>query len=249
MSAGIDQFLAYTGILAEGLCSIALLQRSKVSKLPLVTCYLVITTLSEITGNVIYLFENFEIYWHAYIAVSILGYVAELAALKELAYRAYETKRATTPSRVVKFIGALFVSCSVGVAISIASFVKYRGLDIDARAFLHFDLGFAIFRVLALTAILALAGIAGLHWNNLITKVAVGFSFYAVFALLAEIAHEYEALRPYQFSGYALIERLRIVSWCLTMFYLTWQVLSVRNNEGQMAARNQHMQISGLIGD
>ena len=220
----INRVLAVSGITAEAFCLGCFLLKRAFRYLPIVTCYLAFTVASELLGYAAYIQNKGETYWYTYLTIAFVGYALEVAVMLELVF----SLAAPITSERLRSVKKATVCCLCGFAIlSIAMTysVSYRDVQTLVGAYLHVDLAFVVFRVLAFGAILGLTRILGIGWTSLGAQITACLSLYSVFALMAEIAHEYAARMPFQYDGFIMIEWLRAGTWCVVMLLLGWRVL------------------------
>jgi hypothetical protein len=228
--SAVDQVLAIGGIVTETACLACFLLKGAFRVLPRVTCYLAYTSISEVIGYIFYLYRDPQSYWFAYVAVSLIGYLFEIAVGWELAVQLTGSIRPAL-SRLVRRISLSLLCAFAIMAAIMASIVSYRGVEVGVGIFLHCDLAFAIFRVFMFASVLGLTRILGIGWKDRCAQVTACLSLYAVFALLAEVAHEYLASMPYQYWGFAIIERVRSCVWCIAMLLLSWQMFAYQDRQ------------------
>ena len=226
----VDQVLAISGIVAETVCLACFLFKGAARVLPRFACYLAYTAIVDILGYLIYLYGNAQCYWYAYTTISLTGYVFELVVMWELVSQLTRTTRPEV-ALIARRIAFLLLVAFFAMATIMACLVSYRGVELLVATSLHSDLAFGVFRVLVYFAILALVQIRGIGWNEHHAQVAVCLSFYAVFSLFGEIAHEYAASMPYQYGGFAMIERARCGACCVTWLLLSCHMFTYRDRD------------------
>ena len=214
----IDDFLAYSGIAADVTCLLCLASTGTVARLRWFSVFVAFLALMEPLGMLIFgLWPTF--YWVAYVTILFSSYFLELFVMRELV----QAKAGYFGPRVIKatdVVAKVAGGCFILLGILFTGAIQYRDFDAGTQLFLHLDLAFAIFRVLGFLLLLFMARVFYSAVYDVEDDVIAALALYAVVALVAGIAHEYNGRQALHYDQFILIERARISAWIGTLLFI-----------------------------
>lgn len=211
----LDTALFIAGLAAEAAIVILLLSKRVYRLFPFFCSYVFWSLLSDITQYALTRrFPNSDL--RIYFAGTIIDSVLQFGVLVELSVSVLRPVRSALHPRIVVAIACVIALVCAGVW----PFAKTPGLDsllLVSRLIVHFQITFAVMRILFFLALAACSQLLSIGWRDRELQIATGLGFFSIVSLSVALLHTNHG--PVDSAQYHLLEQLLSASYICSIGY------------------------------
>jgi len=223
----IYNLLLCVGVAADLACSAAVISRRAYKAAPLLSLYIIYSTIADAAVTAFYFAGAASIVWTFFLCFSVIGYLLEFGVAYEAGRRMIRSGRGSMPRHATAKVALAAMALCISVICVVGGVTNYEDAAPLLEGFLRVEFADGLCRSMAYTIVLVLILAAARRAPDT-SQPIIYLALYFDVALICQYAHEGIVVTRQSFDYYERIEIVRMTAWAILMALVAKHLLSGR---------------------